>query len=37
MEYAGNIMDLIKRKRGTGMETKPIDELTWLFKAQVPW
>mmetsp|Transcript_20625 Transcript_20625/g.30958 ORF Transcript_20625/g.30958 Transcript_20625/m.30958 type:complete len:378 (-) Transcript_20625:50-1183(-) len=37
MEYAGNIMDLIKRKRGTGMTTKTIDELTWLFKAQMPW
>ena len=37
MEYAGNIMDLIKRKRGTGMETRPIDELTWLFTAAMPW
>lgn len=37
MDYAGNIMDLIKRKRGSGMETKPIDETTWLFTAQIPW
>lgn len=37
MDYAGNIMELIKRKRGTGMTTKPIDELTWLFKAVIPW
>lgn len=37
MEYAGNVMDLIKRKRGTGMKTKPIDEMTWLFHAVIPW
>jgi len=37
MEFAGNIMDLIKKKRGTRMDTKPIDEATWLFKASLPW
>ena len=37
MDYAGNIMDLIKRKRGTEMKTKPIDESTWLFQAKMPW
>ena len=37
MEYAGNIMELIKRKRGFKMETKPIDENTWLFNASMPW
>jgi len=37
MDYAGNIMELIKRKRGIGMETKPIDEDTWLFTATMPW
>jgi translation elongation factor EF-4 len=37
MEYAGNIMDLIKRKRGIGMTTKSIDEMNWLFKAVMPW
>jgi GTP-binding protein LepA len=37
MDYAGSIMDMIKRKRGTRMETKPIDEVTWLFKAAMPW
>jgi translation elongation factor EF-4 len=37
MDYAGNIMDLIKRKRGTDMETRPIDESTWLFTAVLPW
>jgi len=37
MDYAGNIMELIKRKRGTDMETRPIDESTWLFTAVLPW
>jgi GTP-binding protein LepA len=37
MEYAGNIMELIKRKRGTDMVTKPVDDLTWLFSARMPW
>lgn len=37
MEYAGNILDLIKRKRGTDMTTKPVDDLTWLFSAKMPW
>ena len=37
MEHAGSIMDLIKRKRGIRMKTKPIDEVTWLFQAVMPW
>ncbi len=37
MDYAGNIMELVKRKRGLNMETKPIDEVTWLFTATMPW
>ncbi|KAL7537036.1 hypothetical protein ACHAXR_007546, partial [Thalassiosira sp. AJA248-18] len=37
MEYAGNIMELIKRKRGTRMETKPIDEHTWQTTSSMPW
>ena len=37
IEYAGNVMELIKRKRGTKMETKPIDENTWLFASCMPW
>jgi len=37
VEYAGNIMELIKRKRGTKMETKPIDEHTWQITASMPW
>ncbi len=37
MEYAGNIMELIKRKRGAKMETKPIDELAWQITAVMPW
>ena len=37
MEYAGNIMELIKRKRGTKIETKPIDENIWLFSSAMPW
>jgi len=35
--YAGNIMELISKKRGLKMETKPIDELTWLFTATLPF
>lgn len=37
MEYAGDIMELIKRKRGTKMETKPIDDDSWIFTATMPW
>eukprot|EP00986_Skeletonema_menzelii_P012421 scaffold6846_cov164-Skeletonema_menzelii.AAC.2 len=37
MEYAGSIMELTKRKRGKGMQTKPIDENIWLFTAAMPW
>ena len=37
MEYAGSIMELIKRKRGAKMQNKPIDENTWLFTAAMPW
>jgi len=37
MECAGNVMELIKRKRGTSMETKSIDENTWLFTSCMPW
>ncbi|KAL3796963.1 hypothetical protein HJC23_000716 [Cyclotella cryptica] len=37
LEYAGDIIELIKRKRGSKMETKPIDETTWIFNASMPW
>lgn len=37
MEYAGNIMELIKRKRGAKMETRPIDEHAWQITAVMPW
>jgi len=38
MDHAGNVMELIKRKRGeTHMTTTPIDERTWLFTSQMPW
>jgi GTP-binding protein LepA len=37
VEYAGSVMELMKRKRATEMETKPIDEDTWLFSARMPW
>lgn len=37
IDYAGNIMDLIKRKRGVDMQSKPIDEITFLFTAVMPW
>jgi GTP-binding protein LepA len=35
LEYAGDIIELIKRKRGSKMETKPIDETTWIFTASM--
>ena len=37
VDYAGGVMDLIKRKRGTDMSTKTIDETTWFFTANMPW
>jgi GTP-binding protein LepA len=37
MEHAGNVMDLIKRKRGKNLETRPIDEKIWLFTSCMPW
>lgn len=30
-------MDLITRKRGTDLRTKPVDEEKWLFTARLPW
>eukprot|EP00545_Synedropsis_sp_CCMP1620_P000933 CAMPEP_0119019308 /NCGR_PEP_ID=MMETSP1176-20130426/21484_1 /TAXON_ID=265551 /ORGANISM="Synedropsis recta cf, Strain CCMP1620" /LENGTH=300 /DNA_ID=CAMNT_0006973473 /DNA_START=51 /DNA_END=949 /DNA_ORIENTATION=+ len=36
-EYAGNVMDLMKRKRGLGLASRPIDDETWLFTARMPW
>jgi len=37
VEDAGAVMDLITRKRGTDIRTKPIDEEKWLFTARLPW
>lgn len=37
VQYAGNVMDLIKTKRGTQMSSAPIDEDTWLFSSHLPW
>jgi len=37
MEYAGNVLELIKRKRGTNLETTPIDENTWQITSYMPW
>jgi translation elongation factor EF-4 len=37
VEDAGPVMDLITRKRGTEIRTKPIDEEKWLFTARIPW
>jgi GTP-binding protein LepA len=37
VEDAGGVMDLVQRKRGTELRTKPIDEEKWLFTARVPW
>jgi len=37
VDCAGAVMDLISRRRGIGLESKPIDEETWIFTAQMPW
>ncbi len=37
MEYASNIMELIKCKQGTRMETRPIDKYAWQIVASVLW
>ena len=37
MQYAGQIMELIQRNRGKDMETKPMDQDTWLFTSKMPW
>lgn len=37
VEYTGAVMELISKKRGIGLTSKPIDEDTWIFEAQMPW
>jgi GTP-binding protein LepA len=37
VEDAGAVMDLVNRKRGTDLQTKPIDEEKWMFTAKIPW
>lgn len=37
VEDAGAVMDLIQRKRGIDMETVPVDDEKWLFRAKLPW
>lgn len=37
MVYAGAVMELITKKRGINLTTKPIDENTWMFEADIPW
>lgn len=37
VEDAGAVMELISRKRGTEMATKPIDNEKWVFTAKIPW
>lgn len=34
---AGDVMALVKRKRGFHMETSVVDDQTWTFSATVPW
>lgn len=36
-EYTGAVMDLITKKRGSDLASKPIDEDTWIFEAKMPW
>lgn len=37
VDDAGAVMDLITRKRGKDLVTKPIDEEKWIFTATIPW
>jgi GTP-binding protein LepA len=37
VEYTGAVMELITKKRGMNLTSKPIDEDTWIFEAQMPW
>ena len=37
VEDAGGVMDLVSRKRGAEMSTKPLDEEQWVFNAKMPW
>ncbi|KAG7337311.1 elongation factor Tu GTP binding domain containing protein [Nitzschia inconspicua] len=37
VEYAGAVMDLVTKKRGINLTTKPIDENSWMFEAEMPW
>jgi GTP-binding protein LepA len=37
VEYAGAVMELITRKRGINLTTKPIDENSWMFEVEMPW
>jgi elongation factor 4 len=36
-EYTGAVMELITKKRGADLRSKPIDEDTWVFEARMPW
>ena len=37
VEYAGNVLELIKRKRGENMTTEQIDDHSWIFNSDMPW
>ena len=37
VEHAGSVMELISRRRGVDLSSKPIDEEIWIFTAQMPW
>jgi translation elongation factor EF-4 len=37
VEDAGAVMELMRRKRGSELTKKPIDEEKWLFTARIPW
>ena len=37
VEDAGAVMELIQRKRGSRLETQPMDEEKWLFNCCLPW
>jgi GTP-binding protein LepA len=37
VEYTGAVMELITAKRGIGLTSRPLDEETWIFEAQMPW
>jgi GTP-binding protein LepA len=34
---AGSVMELVQRKRGTDLTTRPLDDTKWMFTCKLPW